>query len=113
MSLRASLGSCLATATLVLSAAGAASAQSPSIAHAATSASTSLDGCVRYVANQAIVIRCAAPERQILSDHGSTVGEAYDAQGNPLDRHGDVVATPDGRGSSAREVFASDPRTRR
>jgi hypothetical protein len=59
---------------------------------------------VRYVAQQAIVVRCSI-EPQIASDHGMTAGEAYDAHGNPVDRQGNVIAVPaQGRGG-AREVF--------
>ena len=46
--------------------------------------------------------------RGSVSDHGPD----YDAQGNPLDRHGNIVAVPAGWAGSreAREVFVSDPR---
>jgi hypothetical protein len=110
MSVRASLGTCLIAAAL-LSAAGSANGQDPSIARA-TAASGGADGCVRYVAQQAMVVRCAL-EPQILSDHGMTAGEPYDAHGNPLDRLGNVVAVPEGRGRPAREVFAGDRSTLR
>jgi hypothetical protein len=114
MSVRASLGTCLIAAAL-LSAAGSANGQDPqgypSIARA-TAASGGADGCVRYVAQQAIVVRCAL-EPQALSDHGMTAGEPYDAHGNPLDRLGNVVAVPEGRGRPAREVFAGDRSTLR
>jgi hypothetical protein len=54
---------------------------------------------------------------RILSDHGASIGEPYDAQGNPLDRHGDIVAVPESPATAAapsglaREVFAAQPRT--
>lgn len=48
----------------------------------------------------------AATGQQILSDHGMTAGEPYDANGNPLDRHGTIVAAPEGR-TQGREVFAT------
>jgi hypothetical protein len=48
-----------------------------------------------------------------LSDHGSAVGERYDAEGNPVDRQGNVVAVPAGRSGSSREVFAQEPAPRR
>jgi hypothetical protein len=105
--MRASLGTCLIAAAM-LSTAGSANGQDPLIARA-TAASAGLDGCVRYVAQQAIVVRCA-PEPQIVSDHGMTAGEPYDVQGNLLDRHGNVIAVPEGRGQPAREVFATDRR---
>ena len=111
MSVRASLGTCLIAAAL-LSAAGAANGQSPSVARA-TAAAAGMDGCVRYVAGQAIVVRCALGNPQIVADHGMTAGDPYDAQGNPLDRHGNVVAVPEGKGQAAREVFADDRRTQR
>jgi len=43
-----------------------------------------------------------------MSDHGP----GYDAQGNVVDRHGYVVAVPEGRDGmqGAREVFVSEPR---
>lgn len=111
MSARARLGTSLIAAALLAPAASA-NGQDLSIARA-TAASAGLDGCVRYVAQQAIVVRCALAEPQIVSDHGMTAGEPYDAQGNPLDRHGDIIAVPEGRGQPAREVFADDRRTLR
>ncbi len=32
-----------------------------------------------------------------LSDHGAAVGERYDAQGNAIDRQGNIIAVPAGR----------------
>jgi len=64
--------------------------------------------------------RCAvamtAPETVVygtLSDHGMAVGEPYDAQGNPVDCHGNIVAVPAARSGSVREVFAQEPAFRR
>ena len=48
-----------------------------------------------------------------LSDHGMAVGERYDAQGNPVDRQGNVIAVPNGRSGSNREVFVQEPAFRR
>lgn len=60
--------------------------------------------------------RCVAsvtvPETVVhgtLSDHGMAVGERYDAQGNPVDRQGNIVAVPAGRSGSGREVFVQEP----
>jgi hypothetical protein len=54
--------------------------------------------------------RCLAaiPETIVygsMSDHGP----GYDTQGNPIDRHGNIVAVPAGRAGTqqVREVFAS------
>ena len=47
-----------------------------------------------------------------MSDHGMTVGERYDAQGNPIDRQGNVIAVPAGRSGSNREVFVLEPARR-
>jgi hypothetical protein len=52
-----------------------------------------------------------APETVVygaMSDHGPE----YDAQGNSVDRRGDIIAVPAGRSASrqVREVFVSDPR---
>ena len=57
--------------------------------------------------------RCmaTAPETVVygaMSDHGSS----YDAQGNAIDRQGNIVATPSNR-SGDREVFAYEPGLRR
>ena len=41
----------------------------------------------------------------MLSDNG----DAYDHQGNPIDRHGNIIAVPENRGG-AREVFVSGTR---
>ena len=43
------------------------------------------------------------------SDHGMAVGERYDAQGNPVDHQGNIIAAPAGRSGSGREVFAQEP----
>lgn len=62
------------------------------------------------------VDRCVAavtvPETVVygtLPDHGMAVGERYDAQGNPVDRQGNIVAVPAGRSGSNREVFVQEP----
>jgi hypothetical protein len=107
--LRASLGTCLIAAALL--AATAAGAGDRSITNAVAGPAREIDGCVRPVAWQPGGGRCALVEPaagQVLSDHGMMAGEAYDAQGNPVDRHGDVIAVPAGRASQAREVFARD-----
>ncbi len=64
--------------------------------------------------------RCMAsvtvPETTVygtLSDHGAAVGERYDAQGNPVDRQGNVIAVPAGRSGPNREVFVQEPAFRR
>jgi hypothetical protein len=64
--------------------------------------------------------RCVAtmtvPETVVygtLSDHGMAVGEPYDAEGNPVDRQGNVIAVPAGRSGSGREVFVQEPAVRR
>ena len=111
MSMRAHLATCLAV-TAALAAAGSAHSQDRSIARA-TDVSSTMDGCVRYVAQQAMVVRCPPMAPQTLSDHGMTAGEAYDAQGNPLDRRGNVVAVPEGGPAQHREVFASESRALR
>jgi hypothetical protein len=59
---------------------------------------------------KAAVDRCVATAPQTvvygtLADHGSD----FDAQGNPLDRYGNVVAVPAGRSGTGREVFAEEP----
>ena len=104
MPVRASLGTCLILATL-LSATSPANAQDQAFARA----SGAMDGCVRYVAQQAMVVRCALGDPRIVSDHGMTAGEPYDVHGNPVDRHGNVVAVPES-GRTHREVFASERR---
>jgi hypothetical protein len=48
-----------------------------------------------------------------LPDHGAAVGERYDAQGNPVDRQGNIVAVPAERSGSNREVFVQEPAFRR
>jgi hypothetical protein len=112
MLFRANFGPRLIAAAL-LCAVGAANAQSPaqspakspSIAHA----SAATDDCVRYVEGQAMVVRCAVAGPRVLADHGMSAGEPYDVQGNPVDRHGNVVAVPE----ATREVFAKDRQTLR
>jgi hypothetical protein len=87
-----------------------------------TSAAQSFDrSCVqRQDAQGQSADRCMAsvtvPETIVygtLSDHGAAVGERYDAQGNPLDRHGNIIAVPAGRSGSVREVFVQEPSFRR
>jgi hypothetical protein len=106
MSVRASLGTCFILGTL-LAAASAANGQDQALARA----SGGMDGCVRYVAQQAMVVRCALGDPRILSDHGMTAGEPYDVHGNPVDRLGNVIAVPENGRAQHREVFASDRRT--
>ena len=106
MPVRVGLGTCLILATM-LTAAGAANGQDQALARA----SGAMDGCVRYVAHQAMVVRCALGEPRMLSDHGLAAGEPYDVQGNPVDRHGNVVAVPEGGRVQHREVFADERRT--
>ncbi len=97
MPMRAIFGTCLVALAL---SAGPAISQDRSIARA----SSATDGCVRYIAQQAIVVRCAI-EPQIASDHGMTAGEPYDMHGNPVDKHGNVIAVPAPGRAEAREVF--------
>ena len=87
-----------------------------------TSAAQALDrACVqRQDAQGQSADRCMAsvtvPETIVygtLSDHGAAVGERYDAQGNPIDRQGNIVAVPTGRSGSVREVFVQEPAFRR
>lgn len=61
--------------------------------------------CDQQVIRGAVVVRC------VVADHGMAAGERYDAQGNPVDRLGNIVATPasDGRAIRAREVFTAEP----
>jgi hypothetical protein len=62
------------------------------------------------------VATMAVPETVVygtLSDDGMAVGERYDAQGNPVDRQGNIIAVPAGRAGSSREVFAQEPAFRR
>src|SRR5882757_10072888 len=62
------------------------------------------------------VIVTDLPAGRVLSDHGANVGEPYDAQGNPLDRHSNIVAVPEAPATAGapsgrtREVFAAQPR---
>lgn len=92
-------------AAALLLAAGPATAQEIARASSlgASSVSARVDGCVRYVAQQAMVVRCAPAERQMAADYGA----AFDAQGNPVDSHGDVIATSGGQ-TQGREVFARE-----
>jgi hypothetical protein len=110
MSLRTNLGTCLLAGALVC-AAGAAIAQSPATSPSIARASAATDDCVRYVEGQAMVVRCSVAAPRVLADHGMSVGEPYDVQGNPVDRHGDVVAVPENRGQATREVFVRDRQT--
>src|SRR5262249_22407867 len=101
MPMRAVLGTCLVALAL---SAGPAISQDRGIDRSIAHASSATDGCVRSMAQQAMVVRCAI-EPQVASDHGMTAGEAYDMHGNPIDRHGNVIAVPaQGRGQP-REVF--------
>jgi hypothetical protein len=97
MPMRAIFGTCLVALAV---SAGPAISQDRSIARA----SGATDGCVRYMAQQAVVVRCAV-EPRVASDHGMTAGEPYDMHGNPIDRHGNVIAVPAPGRAEAREVF--------
>jgi hypothetical protein len=116
MSWRANFGTCLfagLSAAALLCAAGAADAQSPATSPSVAHASAATDDCVRYVEGQAMVVRCAVAAPRVLADHGMSVGEPYDVQGNPVDHHGDIVAVPGQRGQTTREVFTRDRQTLR
>jgi hypothetical protein len=70
--------------------------------------SSRIDACGK--AGRMVADRCMAtlPETIVydsLSDHGP----GYDAQGNPVDRHSNIIAVPAARGGT-REVFVSEPR---
>ena len=78
------------------------------------------DRCVRPNTQQSgaagpAVDRCLmVPVRpnadRIASDFGPAVGEPFDAQGNPVDRHGNIVAVSQDRSGMGRplQVFVSD-----
>jgi hypothetical protein len=80
------------------------------------SAAQAFDGtCEKEGAQTQDAGRCMAtmtvPETVVygtMSDHGMAVGERYDAQGNPVDRQGDVIAVPADR-SGFSQVFAREP----
>lgn len=100
--LRASLGTGLIIAAALVVAVPA-NAGDRSFTNA-SAAAREVDGCMRAEAGQP-ADRCVLVEaRQVLSDHGAS----YDAQGNPLDRNGDIIAVPASRASQSREVFASE-----
>ena len=72
--------------------------------------------CATQGAQKQGVGRCAAtmtvPETVVyatMSDHGMAVGERYDAQGNPVDHQGNIIAVQVGRSGSSREAFAQEP----
>jgi hypothetical protein len=72
--------------------------------------------CAKQGAQKQDVGRCVAtmtvPQTVVygtMSDHGKAVGERYDAQGNPVDHQGNIIAVPAGRSGSSREVFAQEP----
>jgi hypothetical protein len=102
MPMRAVFGTCLVALAL---SAGPALSQDRGIDRSIARASSTTDGCVRYMAQQAVVVRCAI-EPQVVSDHGMTAGEPYDMHGNPIDRHGNIIAVPAQGRAEAREVFA-------
>jgi hypothetical protein len=110
MFVRILLAACLAAATAL--AAGPAAAQE-GIAGGATTVSKPLDGCVRYVAQQATVVSCGLVQPRIMSDHDMLGAQPYDAAGNPIDRNGDVIAAPGDGHAQTREVFAGEERPRR
>jgi len=72
---------------------------------AMTSASRACDNAQKARADRCMPI---APETIVfgsMSDHGPD----YDAQGNPVDRHGNIIAVP-ASSRQVREVFVSEPR---
>ncbi|TAJ28824.1 MAG: hypothetical protein EPO67_15815 [Reyranella sp.] len=62
------------------------------------------DTCKPAQQASCMVIRVQGSEA--MADHGADAGDAYDLQGNPVDRHDNVVAAPGGR-DKPREVFAT------
>ena len=82
------------------------------------SAAQAFDGtCAAQGAQKQDVGRCVAtmtvPQTVVygtMSDHGMAVGERYDAQGNPVDHQGNVIAVSGGgRSDSSRQVFTQEP----
>lgn len=57
-------------------------------------------------AQQTGCMNVGVPGNPVLSDHGSDANEAYDREGNPVDRFHNIVAVP-GRRGAPREVFAT------
>ena len=59
------------------------------------------------------VVAMTVPETVVygtMSDHGMAVGERYDAQGNPVDHQGNIIAVSEGgRAGSSRQVFTQEP----
>lgn len=44
--------------------------------------------------------------KHVMADHGAQAGDAFDLDGNPIDRHDNIVAVPEQR-PREREVFTS------
>jgi hypothetical protein len=76
-----------------------------------TGSANQADACSK--ARKTTADRClvTVPETTVygsMSDHGPS----YNDEGNPVDRHGNVVAVPTGRAGTQqfREVFVTEPR---
>jgi hypothetical protein len=68
----------------------------------------SVHGGRQPVQERCVVVESAPGTPQVLSDHGMTVGEPYDAQGNLIDRLGNIVARPGRQPQQVREVFVRE-----
>ncbi len=118
MSIRAQLLSTLATGLTIglLAAPGSAFSRDETVAMAAAGriqstqtparppikvAPIQVEGCTAVDATG----RCLAVPGRLMADHGASVDEPYDVQGNLLDRNGNVIAVPGNRGH--REVFVT------
>lgn len=76
----------------------------PGFAFDTQSSRTAKSEACKAKASTCLVI--TVPGNRILSDHGADAGESYDMQGNLVDRHENVVASPATR-DKPREVFAT------
>jgi hypothetical protein len=107
MLLRASLPASLFVELLWL--ATPASAFDRPIAAASAPAASACAGARGPVLERCLLETSGASAERVLSDHGFP----YDAQGNLLDRHGNILAVPEGRHGAgpwqAREVFVREP----
>ncbi len=69
-----------------------------------------LSGAAGSAVERCLMVPVRPNADRIASDFGPTVGELYDAQGNPVDRHGNIVAVSQDRSGVGRplQVFVSE-----
>jgi hypothetical protein len=71
---------------------------------------TQVSGVAGPAVDRCLMVPVRPNADRVASDFGLTAGEPYDAQGNPVDRYGNIIAVSQDRSGAGRplQVFVSD-----